>query len=455
MTETRDLSLFVKRDADGIAHMDLAVEGVGCAGCIRKIENGLKELPGVTEARLNFTNRRLAVGWRDKALDASEVIDALDRIGYRAHPFEAGRAESDEARQARWLMRCLAVAGFAAMNIMLLSVSVWSGGIDMTQETRDFFHWLSALIALPAAAYAGQPFFRSAWNALRTGRVNMDVPISLGVILALGMSVIETINHAHHAYFDSAIMLLFFLLCGRYLDHAMRRKTRAVAGNLAALKAEVAHRFEKNGEIVMVPAAALKPGDRLLVRPGERVPADGVVVSGHSEIDESLVTGETARRPVAAGAAIHAGSLNFPGALTVQVTAAGSDTLIAEVERLLEKAVAVKSRYLRLADRAARYYAPGRPHDGGADGRRLAPRRRIGPRCRRHRDRRAHHHLPVRARARHSGGPGGCVRRDVPQWRHSQQRRRHRAAGRDRHDRVRQDRHAHPARASRRQCRRD
>ena len=148
MTETRDLSMFVKRDAEGIAHMELAVEGVGCAGCIRKIENGLKQLPGVTDARLNFTNRRLAVDWRDKALNAAEVIDALDRIGYRAHPFEATRAESDEARQARWLMRCLAVAGFAAMNIMLLSVSVWSGGIDMTQETRDFFHWLSALIAL-------------------------------------------------------------------------------------------------------------------------------------------------------------------------------------------------------------------------------------------------------------------------------------------------------------------
>ena len=358
MTETRDLSLFVRRDAQGIAHMDLAVEGVGCAGCIRKIENGLKQLPGITDARLNFTNRRLAVGWRDKSLNASEVIDAIDRIGYRAHPFEASRAESDEARQARFLMRCLAVAGFAAMNVMLLSVSVWSGGSDMTQETRDFFHWLSALIALPAAAYAGRPFFHSAWNVLRTGRTNMDVPISIGVILALGMSVAETAAHAHHAYFDSAIMLLFFLLCGRTFDHAMRRKTRAVAGNLAALKAEVAHRFEKNGEVVTVPLAALKPGDRLLLRPGERVPADGSVVSGRSEIDESLVTGESARRAVGPGAQIHAGSLNAGGALTVQVTAAGSDTLLAEVERLLETAAAAKSRYLRLTDRAARAYAP-------------------------------------------------------------------------------------------------
>jgi Cu2+-exporting ATPase len=358
MTETLDLSVFVRR-AGGLAHMDLAVEGVGCAGCIRKIETGLKQLPGVVDARLNFTNRRLAVDWRPDALDASAVVDALERIGYHAHPFEPQRAESDEAKTARTLLMALGVAGFAAMNIMLLSVSVWSGNVsDMTQETRDFFHWLSALIALPAAAYAGQPFFRSAWRALRTRALNMDVPISLGVLLALGMSLYETATHAAHAYFDSAVMLLFFLLCGRYLEHAMRQRTRAVAGNLAALKAEVAHRFDESGEVVMVPVAALKPGDRLLVRPGERVPADGTVISGSSDIDESLVTGETLPRKVTAGGTIYTGSLNHSGALTMRVTAAGEGTLIDEVERLLEKASAARSRYLRLSDRAARLYAP-------------------------------------------------------------------------------------------------
>jgi Cu2+-exporting ATPase len=153
-------------------------------------------------------------------------------------------------------------------------------------------------------------------------------------------------------------MLLFFLLCGRYLEHAMRQRTRAVAGNLAALKAEVAHRFDAGGEVVMVPAAALAPGDRLLVRPGERVPADGTVISGSSDIDESLVTGETMPRKVTAGAAIYTGSLNHAGALTMRVTAAGSGTLIDEVERLLEKAASARSRYLRLSDRAARLYAP-------------------------------------------------------------------------------------------------
>lgn len=358
MPEPLDLSIFVKRGG-GLSHLDLAVEGVGCAGCIRKIEGGLKRIPGIVDARLNFTNRRLAVDWQDGALEASDVIGALERIGYRAHPFEPERAESEEARYARWLMKCLAVAGFAAMNIMLLSVSVWSGGAtDMTPETRDFFHWLSALIALPAAAFAGQPFFRSALRAIRTRQLNMDVPISLGVLLALGMSVVETMSHAEHAYFDSAVMLLFFLLCGRYVDHAMRRKTRAVAGNLAALKAEVAHRFANGGELIMVPVAALAAGDRLLVRPGERVPADGTVISGTSEIDESLVTGETARRKVAAGAKVYAGSISFSGALTMRVSAAGAGTLIDEVERLLAKAVTARSRYLRLADRAARLYAP-------------------------------------------------------------------------------------------------
>jgi Cu2+-exporting ATPase len=359
MTETSDLSMFVSHGEAGTAHMTLAVEGVGCAGCIRKIEGGLKQLPGILDARLNFTNRRLAVEWREDELDAAQVIEALQQIGYRAHPFEPERAEADEAKQARWLMKCLAVAGFAAMNVMLLSVSVWSGNVsDMTPQTRDFFHWLSALIALPAAGYAGQPFFQSALRAIRARHLNMDVPISLGVILALGMSVIETAMHAEHAYFDSAVMLLFFLLCGRYLDHAMRRKTRAVAANLAALKGQLAHRLEDGGEVVRVPAGAVKPGDRLLVRPGDRIPADGAVISGTSEIDESMITGETERRKITAGALVYAGALNFSGALTMRVTAADGSTLIDDVERLLQKAIEAKSRTVRLADRAARLYAP-------------------------------------------------------------------------------------------------
>jgi Cu2+-exporting ATPase len=350
--------MFARPCGDGTFDMDLAVEGIACGGCIARIEQAVKRLPGVTEARLNFTNRRLHVAWSDGVIKPAQILRTLEAIGYSGHPFVPLRAEQEEAAEARRLTRCLAVAGFAAMNIMLLSVSVWSGnGVDITPETRDFFHWASALIALPAAAYAGRPFFTSAWRALRARSLNMNVPISLGVILALAMSVIETANHAEHAYYDSAIMLLFFLLVGRTLDHAMRRKTRAVAGNLAALKGETAHRFIGD-ELVSVPVAALKAGDRVLVKAGERVPADGVVLAGHSEIDESLITGETTRRKITAGATIYAGSMNDAGSLTLKVMAAGSATLVDEIEKLLEKATGAKSRALRLADRAARIYAP-------------------------------------------------------------------------------------------------
>lgn len=358
MTETLDLSLYTKPAGDGTCGMELAVEGIACGACIGRIENAVKSLPGVTEARLNFTNRRLHVAWADGTVKPAQILQALEASGYHGHPFVPLRAEQEEAAEALRLTRCLAVAGFAAMNIMLLSVSVWSGNVtDITPETRDFFHWASALIALPAAAYAGRPFFASAWRALKSRALNMDVPISLGVILALGMSLVETANHAEHAYFDSAIMLLFFLLVGRALDHAMRRKTRAVAGNLAALKADTAHRFAGD-ELVSVPVAALKAGDRILVKPGERVPADGAVLGGNSEIDESLITGETARRKVSSGATIYAGSMNYSGALTLKVTAAGGAALIDEIEKLLEKAASAKSRTMRLADRASRVYAP-------------------------------------------------------------------------------------------------
>ncbi len=181
------------------------------------------------------------------------------------------------------------------MNVMMLSVPVWSGNVsDMIPEQRDFFHWLSALIALPAAAYAGQPFFWSAFQALRTRNVNMDVPISIGVLLALGMSVVETIHHAEHTYFDAAIMLLTFLL-GRALSRPEHAAANAGGGRkpLAALKAETATKFVGADEISQVPVAAIDPGDIVLLRPGERCAVDGTVIEGRSEIDQSLITGET------------------------------------------------------------------------------------------------------------------------------------------------------------------
>ncbi|HML14341.1 MAG TPA: heavy metal translocating P-type ATPase [Xanthobacteraceae bacterium] len=358
MNDVRDLTHFLRWDG-GTARLELAVDGIHCAGCMRRIERGLADVPAVTRARVNLTDKRVAVEWAGGAPDPARVVDRLAELGFKAYPFEPARAEANEAEAAASLLRRLGVAAFAAMNIMLLSVSVWSGNVtDITPEQRDFFHWLSALIALPAAAYAGQPFFRSAVRALAARSLNMDVPITLGVLLALAMSVFETLGHAEHAYFDSAIMLIAFLLAGRYLDQNMRRRTRTLAGNLAALRAETAVKFVGNGEIRELPIASIRPGDRVLVRPGERIAVDGVVIDGRSDVDQSLITGETAHAAVGKGAAVYAGTVNVSGTLQVEVRAAAAGTLLDEINRLLEKATEARSRYLRLADRAARLYAP-------------------------------------------------------------------------------------------------
>ncbi|MGA3303903.1 MAG: heavy metal translocating P-type ATPase [Methylovirgula sp.] len=354
-----DLSVFIKRHPDGSTSLDFAVDGITCAACIGDIEGALKNVPGITRARVNYTNHRLNVEWADPSFDPAQVIDALARINYHAYPFSYDETEEREARRARWLLRCLAVAGFAAMNIMLLSVSVWAGNAsDMTPATRDFFHWLSALIVLPAAAFAGQPFFQSAIGAIRARSLNMDVPISIGILLALTMSVVETARHAREAYFDSAIMLIFFLLIGRYFDQAMRRKTRAVATNLAALRAPVATKLGADGVEEIMPVSALAAGERVLVKPGAKIPVDGIVLSGHSKIDAAIITGETKHQNVSPGALVYAGSVNFDGLLTLEVKAAGRGTLLDEIEHMIEKATEAKSRYLRLADRASRLYAP-------------------------------------------------------------------------------------------------
>ena len=360
MTAAFDFDSLATRGADGTRRFEAAVEGMTCAACIGEIEQGLRDLPGLLSVRVNYTDRRVTLDWRDDAFNLSEAFERLRRMGYRLHPFELAESEREEAETSRWLLRCLAIAGFAAMNIMLLSVGVWvgDGGGDIDPATRDLFHGVSALIALPAAAFAGQPFFRSAFAALKAGRLNMDAPISLGVLLALGMSVYETLTHAPHAYFDSATMLLAFLLLGRFLDHAMRRKTRAVAANLAALRAPVACRLAADGSETLTPLGKILPGDLVLVRPGERLPVDGVIAAGASQLDESLITGETARRSVGANDIVYAGSMNYDGALRIEVKSAKGATLLDDIERLLEKATDARSRYVRLADRVSRLYAP-------------------------------------------------------------------------------------------------
>ena len=220
------------------------------------------------------------------------------------------------------------------------------------------FCWLSALIALPTVVYAGQPFYASALSALKGRRLNMDVPISLAIILATGMSLYQTVVGSDQVYFDAAVSLLFFLLIGRYLDEHLRVRARGEAQNLLSLQSGIASLIGEGGSLRPVPAHALVPGDKVLIGAGERVPADALVLSGSGDIDQSLITGETIPVAVAPGAQIYAGTLNLGSALTVEVTAADSATLLAEIGRLMAAAEQGKARYRRLADRAAQIYAP-------------------------------------------------------------------------------------------------
>ncbi|MEJ8473316.1 cation-translocating P-type ATPase [Roseibium algae] len=356
---TRDWDAFVVPADEGAVHMDLAVDGITCAACMGEIERGLARLPGIRKARVNLTNQRLAVDWHSDMTGADEIVAELSRLGYTAHPFDPARQKDRRDQAGQALLRAMAVAGFAGMNIMLLSISVWSGNAtDITPETRDFFHWLSALIALPTIAYAGRPFFVSAGRALRAGRLNMDVPIVIGVSLAAAVSVVQTMQHQHHAYFESAVMLLFFLLVGRYLDHNMRGRTRSFAENIAALKVEVAARIGPDGSVREVPLSKIAPGDLVLVMSGDRIPIDGVIEEGTSEIDQSLITGETVLHPVTKGERVYAGTVNGEGTLQLRVSVASGATLLDEVNRLLETAAQAKSLYVRIADRAAQLYAP-------------------------------------------------------------------------------------------------
>jgi len=343
--------------ADGpLRHIDLHVPGISCAGCISKIERGVRALPGVTTARVNFTTRRLAVDWEAERLSADRIVETVTGLGFEARPFAPEEAaKADDHGRTQELVRAMVVAGFAATNIMLLSISIWSGA---TAATRDLFHAISAAIALPAVIYAIRPFARSAWGALRHGRTNMDVPICIGVALATGMSLYETLTHGAHAYFDGATMLLFFLLIGRVLDSVMRDRARAGVAQLLKQTPRGALALMADGSTEWRPIDSVAPGMRVLVAAGERLPVDGVVEAGAGLVDRSLVTGESAPEPVAAGDRVLAGTLSLDAALTVKTTAAGEATFIADLVRLMEAAEQSKSAYVRFADRVSRLYAP-------------------------------------------------------------------------------------------------
>ena len=354
-----DLSAYLTETGPGGRRLDLLVSGAHCAACIARIEGELADTPGVASARLNLSTGRLAVGLEPEG-DPGRVVRVLDRIGYPATPYDPDSARQARDREGRELAMALAVAGFGAGNAMIFSVPVWAGlfGQELGPATRTFMQWASAGVGAPCAVFAGMVFFRSAWKALRAGRANMDVPISIGVILTLLVSFQETLLMGRDTYFDAAVTLLFLLLIGRWMDHALRRRARSAAADLLALQAPSAVLLAEDGTERLSPLRLVRPGDRLRVRPGERVPVDGVVETGESEIDNALLTGETTPQPVHPGVTCRAGALNLTGLLSLRAEAASEDSTLARIARLVESGAQSRSTYVQLADKAAAIYVP-------------------------------------------------------------------------------------------------
>ncbi len=336
----------------------LVVDNMHCGNCMRTVEQALERLPHVESARVNLSAKRVSIRTRGAASAIEPFIVTLADKGFQAKPLVEAAAQRTGMFDAN-LLRRLGVAGFAAANIMLMSVAVWSGHAgDMPASLQTLFHWLSALIAVPAIAYAGTPFFASARQALAAGRLNMDVPISLGVLLATAMSLFQTVRGSEQVYFDAAVTLLFFLLAGRGLDQAMRARAASAAENLLGRRASTATAKFADGSIRPVDVSAIVPGMRLVVAAGDELPVDGRLVAGGASLDEGIITGESKPRQVGVSDIVHAGTIALSGPFEIEAIAVADNSLLREIARLMQTAEQARGRYVRLADRAARLYAP-------------------------------------------------------------------------------------------------
>lgn len=356
-SERNDFSHYVRPQPDGTAEIHLMVEGMHCAACVCLIERVLERQSGVRAARMNMTTRRLVLRWDPATSQVDALVRTVTQLGYRLVPYDPEALGSADKNEEKALLLCLAVAGFAMSNVMLFSVSLWAGA-QFDPLTRMLMQWYSALIVLPASAFAIRPFARPAWEGIKNRRVTMDFPITLAVVLTLGMSVYESIAQSGETYFEAAASLLFFLLIGRYLDRRVRSRALSCAEDLTLLQTHAATILGPDGTARSVPASSLRPGDVLLAARGEKICADGIVTEGVSAIDCAIVTGESLPLSARPGTEIPSGAVNLEAPLQIRVTAVGEEATLGKMAALAENAALTRNRYTRLADRAARYYAP-------------------------------------------------------------------------------------------------
>ncbi len=354
-----DYSTAVETADNGQHTINLLVGNVHCGACVRKIEDRLASEPVLDTARVNLSTRRLTVKWQGDEARANQFAKAVEDLGFPVTLYRSEAVLDRDKKTERELIMALSVSFFAAANLMMLAWAVWAGHFaTMGQATRDFFHWVAAIIAVPSVYYAGLPFYRSAISALRKRRTNMDLPISIGVTLTTLMSLYETWTGGPHVYFDGALMLLFILLVGRYMDHKVRGTARSAVHDLAMLAGQPVQKLLPDGTLQAVASDSLQSGDRIAVSAGERIGVDGIVREGSTSIDTALIDGETTPKDIAAGANVLAGTMNLTGPLVVEAKSVGEATVLAEIIRLLEAAEQKKGRYMAFADKVVRWYSP-------------------------------------------------------------------------------------------------
>ncbi|BCO32591.1 cation-transporting P-type ATPase [Thiohalobacter sp. COW1] len=349
---------FVSVDEGNLREASLILEGITCAACVWLNERHVGRLPGVVEFQVNYSTHRARVKWDDSRIHLSDILRAISDIGYLAHPFDPGRQEAVHKRERSQALRRIAVAGLGMMQVMMIAVALYAGEADgsMDAALRDFLRWVSLLIALPVVVYSAKPFFVSAWRDLRRRQLGMDVPVSLAIGGAFIASGWSTAVGGEDVYFDSVAMFTFFLLTGRYLEMLARHKAGQAAEELVRLLPATASRLDAAGEEARVAVAELRPGDRVRIKPGETVPADGRVSEGRSSVDESLLTGESLPQAKRPGQDLVGGTVNIESPLIMEVVKVGQDTVLSAISRLLDRAQTEKPGVARLADRVAGWF---------------------------------------------------------------------------------------------------
>jgi len=348
---------FVIEEDNGFK-LNLFVYGVNCASCIRSIEGALKKIPNVTYARVNMSTKRLVVKWQDNKALCDSLINAVEKAGYKTKVFDPSLIKNTEREEEKTLLKYIAVAGFAAGNIMLLSFALWtSSAEEMGVETRSLLHWFSALIAMPAIIYSGRAFFKPAFNAIKNRSSNMDIPISVALIITMSVSFYGTIIQQEDVYFDSAIMLLFFLLIGRYLDKKARSKSLEAAGEITSLLIPTAN-IIKDGKAKTIKSSDIKPNMILIVAKGEHIASDGVIIDGESEIDNSLISGESIPQKLVIGDKVFAGTLNLGNPIKIKTSKTQDNALLSDIIKLMEKAEQRQSKYINFSEKVTKLYTP-------------------------------------------------------------------------------------------------